>query len=585
MTKKLRVKIKQKSGRKNIKIRYLVVAFAVALLAAPKMTTGTVQAAGCPDLRVVFARGSGGELNVDKNFQAFKSAIETKLATTSLSYDFIDLDYPAVGVGIDNLMVTLGALFGAGESYTFGRSVANGAQKLINMVNGGTCPRTKYVIGGYSQGAIVVSKSLPKLNASRIIYAATFGDPKLYLPEGEGLFPAACRGQNLSDYRMYVPDCQTYQGLLGGYIPYEPMAYAGKLGTWCNKHDFFCSPFRNMSKHTAYVSDSLYEDASRVIFDKVNQHFELNSRVASPHDTVILIDSTGSMGALINKYKDEALRLARETLDSGGRVALYDYRDLNDPYQPVEHCNFETCTLEKFQQGLAKIVASGGGDAPESLLSAAYHAMKKLSWKYGATKSLVVLTDAGFLSPDRDGISAQKVVELSRSIDPVNFYIITEPSQAGSYLDLAEQTGGKVVSDLDTLHLLTDYIMDRYDSLARVEESDPVSRPTLTVETVERLTDDSVRIKFATDGTETMIALNDAILGTTKDNEIVINQLDPSLENNLILVPMNDTMRGDGVVVKLNDGADLLEQMLAGATKIPVQPVTLKAPDTGKGKE
>ena len=88
------------------------------------------------------------------------------------------------------------------------------------MVNSASCPGTKYVVGGYSQGAMVVSKALGSLNADRIIYAATFGDPKIYLPEGKGILPAACRGENLSDYRMYVPDCQAYKGLLGAYVPY-----------------------------------------------------------------------------------------------------------------------------------------------------------------------------------------------------------------------------------------------------------------------------------------------------------------------------------------------------------------------------
>jgi hypothetical protein len=44
------------------------------------------------------------------------------------------------------------------------------------------------------------------------------------------------------------------------------------------------------------------------------------------------------MEFLIEKYKTEAIRLAKETLGSGGRVALYDYRDLADPYIPHAYC-------------------------------------------------------------------------------------------------------------------------------------------------------------------------------------------------------------------------------------------------------
>ena len=149
-----------------------------------------------------------------------------------LNYEFIDLDYPAVAIGLDRLGTTLGALIGRGEAYEFGKSVNTGVKNLKALVNGSACPGTKYVLGGYSQGAMVVSKALSGLNASRLIYAATFGDPKIYLPEGQGALPAACRGENLSDYRMYVPDCYAYKGMLGAYIPYEPEALAGKVGVW-----------------------------------------------------------------------------------------------------------------------------------------------------------------------------------------------------------------------------------------------------------------------------------------------------------------------------------------------------------------
>ena len=251
-----KIQIAKRGGRKQkIKIRYVLAAATFGILTLP-LAQG-VQAESCPDLRIVFARGSGGERWTDQNYLAFKEALQTKLVGTNLSYEFIDLDYPAVGVGLDNLGVTLGAFFGAGEAYEFGNSVNAGVKNLDKMVNSVTCSNTKYVLGGYSQGAMVVSKALGSLKADRLIYAATFGDPKLYLPEGRGLIPAACRGGNLSDYRMYVPDCQAYKGLLGANVPYEPETLVGKVGTWCNKRDIFCSSHLSISDHTAYVGEDL----------------------------------------------------------------------------------------------------------------------------------------------------------------------------------------------------------------------------------------------------------------------------------------------------------------------------------------
>ena len=593
MSKKLREKIKRcgaGAGRKRrVRIRYLAAAIAmVGVMGAPHYNT---MAGSCPDVRVVFVRGSGEERWEDQNYLTWRDAMAEKLATTRLNYEFIDLDYPAVG--ISDLGVLAGAYFGAGEAYEFGESVREGVKKLDKMVNGTGCPDTRYVLGGYSQGAMVVSGALAGLNADRLIYAATFGDPKLYLPEGEGVMPVACKGEGLSDYRMYVPDCRAYKGMLGAYIPYEPDALAGKVGTWCNKRDIMCSSkhwdfLAGISDHTAYVADNLYEDASRVIFDKICQAFGVENTVSSPHDTAFLLDSTGSMASMLELYKTEALRLAQETLNSGGRVALYDYRDLDDPYTPVKHCDFDTCTLEIFEAELAGIRADGGGDTPESLLSASFKVMDELEWRWGATKSLVVLTDANYLSPDRDGMTLDEVVRLSKQIDPVNFYVITEPDYAEDYADLARMTGGKVVTDFDELSLLTDYIMRRYDTLPKVEEDfSTVTPPVLEVaETVTR--GDEVQVKFTTDGTRVLVVLDDAMLGMAEVHDgagsVTITGLDWTAENTIRLVPLGDDVRGEAVEVRLNDGYGAVRAETDSVAEfgLTTEATKIKAPNTGQ---
>ena len=573
-------------GHKNkLKVRYLVVA--VGLLLSGLASRTVVQAVGCPDVRVVFARGSGGERWEDQNYLAYKDAIEEKLATTTINYEFIDLDYPAIGIGDPSVL--MGAYFGAGEAYEFGESVKSGVKNLDKLVNDSSCLGTKYVLGGYSQGAMVVSGALGSLQADKIIYAATFGDPKIYLPEGEGVMPAACKGKNLSDYRMYVPDCQAYKGMLGAYIPYEPETLSGKVGTWCNRRDIFCSSKHwdlavGASDHTAYVSDSLYEDASRVIFDKICKTFGIENTISSPHDTAILIDSTGSMASMISEYKSEALRLAQETLAAGGRVALYDYRDLDDPYSPVKHCDFDTCTLEVFEAELATIQTNGGGDGPESLLSGSFHVMRDLEWKQGSTKSLVVLTDADFLSPDRDGMSFDEVVALSKRIDPVNYYIITNAQYGDSYAALASATDGRVVTNFDELSLLTDYIMKRYDSLPRVEEDVALELPVLSVDEASA-EDGKAMVRFTTNDSRTIVALNDAILGMTDETEITITGLRNDIANTLTLIPLGNEVRGKPVSVALGDGSDNGNKLGVLGVMVDVDELAIpmpKAPNTGR---
>ena len=555
---------------------FIYIALLATLLGQPllKPTSSQTNAISCPDLKVIFARGSGGERYNNNDFLTFKSAMESKLNTSSLSYEIEDLDYPAIGVGADNISVALGALISGGESYAFGESVKQGIANLVSQVNSSVCKNTKYVVAGYSQGAMVVSGALQKLNPSKLIYAATFGDPKIYLPEGFGMIPPACKGDNLSEYRVYVPDCRAYKGLLGAKEPYTTADYAGKVGVWCNKHDIFCSSHYSVSSHTSYDKDNLYEDASRFIFSKIAMEFGFSNEYTSPHDTAILIDSTGSMSSLIEEYKAEALRLAEKTLNAGGRVALYDYRDLNDPYQPTERCNFETCTYETFQAGLAEIVANNGGDADESLLSASLHVMQSLNWNFGSTKSLVILTDAGYHSPDHDGTTFFDVKTLSQQIDPVNFYIITTPGNIATYQPLAEATSGAVASTLDDLSILTDTIIARYDSLPRVEESledTGYDAPHLEINNISPLSDTEYKINITTDAEKAIVILNDTILGVTDFTEFTITNLNSNRENVLTLVPFSSDTRGEPVSVQLKNKDSVVPEIL-----IP------KTPNTGK---
>ena len=595
---------------KPIKNHHLALAaipilFASIFATITNVATPAAHATSCPDLKIIFARGSGAERDVNDDYLEFKRVIEQKIFSWGITHDYLDLPYEAKGIGVNNLTTILGAFFGAGDAYDFGASVDNGVDLLIDTIK--SCLDTKFVLGGYSQGAMVISQAIRSIDPSRVIYAATFGDPKLYLPEGKawfalsglaqlfglteseknfyrtGAIPAACKGENLSEYRAYVPDCYAYEGILGSYRPYQPKGYSGKLGTWCNKYDILCSSYFSITSHISYVADQLYEDASRVIAAKVAEAFGIKNTNTSLHDTAILIDSTGSMGSLINHYKAEAKNLAEKTLAAGGRVALYDYRDLAEEYTPVEHCNFDTCTLETFQAGLDAIVTTNGGDTPESLLSASLHVMQSLSWRLGSTKSLVILTDAGYHSPDLDGTTFYDVQKLSKQIDPVNFYIITKSPVQSTYQSLAEATGGAVISSTDDLGLLTDSIMARYDSLPRVEEEfddeeyDTVL-PVLEITSLEHPTPTSAKITFKTNGTKVLVALENAILGATVDTTLTITDLDPTQANTLTLVPLTDTRRGESVTIDLStDRGSVTAEPASVST-----PVTPKAPNTGR---
>lgn len=470
------VKTKRKGVMWLQKIKYFLVTVLVSTTMIPIQGAS---AASCNDLEIIFVRGSGSAFR-GEDYVEFENSMNNALSGTSLKYAFYELgesthggaQYPAAGIGVDSwdsFATTVGAYVSAGEAYAFGESVNQGVQELTSYIKE-SCASTKFILAGYSQGGMVISKALPSINSDRIIYAATFGDPKLYLPEGFGRNPDACQGKNLSDYRAYVPDCKTAEGILGGYNPYRPHEFIGKLGAWCANKDIMCGSSWELldlfAGHVSYAPDHIYQAAAYTIAGKIAAYFPTgNIKISkdtnvSTHDTAILIDSTGSMGGLIDTYKEEAKRLAKRTLESGGRIALYEYRDLSDPFETIQHCDF-TCDYDTFVSKLNEIRADGGGDTPESALSGLMHVMNTLKWQQGATKSIVLLTDAGYHLTDYDGTTLADVTKRSLEIDPVNIYTVTPSSVMSGYAELVKSTNGASFNSAENLEISTTTIMER----------------------------------------------------------------------------------------------------------------------------
>ena len=98
-------------------------------------------------------------------------------------------------------------------------------------------------------------------------------------------------------------------------------------------------------------------------------------------------------------------------------------------------------------------------DEPEAALHASMVAMNEMKWQKGATKAIILLTDAGYHEPDKvDGSAVATVAKRSLEIDPVNVYPVVEHHLADSYTDVAKQTSGQVVvsgGENDTIGALT----------------------------------------------------------------------------------------------------------------------------------
>jgi cutinase len=110
-----------------------------ATLVCPSLPPAS--AAPCPDVEVVFARGTGEPPGVGGVGQSFVDALRAQLGPKSV--DVYPVDYAASGDFADREAFAETVVAGVRDAGAHVQSTAT------------NCPNTKIVLGGYSQGAVV----------------------------------------------------------------------------------------------------------------------------------------------------------------------------------------------------------------------------------------------------------------------------------------------------------------------------------------------------------------------------------------------------------------------------------------------
>lgn len=120
-------------------------------------------------------------------------------------------------------------------------------------------------------------------------------------------------------------------------------------------------------------------------------------------DALFVLDTTGSMGGLIQTAKEKIWSIA-STLASGQpapeiRMGLVAYRDRGDDY--VTRVVDLSTDLDSIHTALAGLRAQGGGDGPEDVNQALHDAVHRVSWSQdqAAYKVIFLVGDA---PPHRD---------------------------------------------------------------------------------------------------------------------------------------------------------------------------------------
>ena len=115
-------------------------------------------------------------------------------------------------------------------------------------------------------------------------------------------------------------------------------------------------------------------------------------------DVVFVLDTTGSMGGLIQAAKEKIWSIATTMASAQSapeiRVGLVVYRDRGDAY--VTRVVDLSSDLDSMYATLMDFQANGGGDGPESVNQALHDAVHKVSWSHqaGTYKAVFLVGDA-----------------------------------------------------------------------------------------------------------------------------------------------------------------------------------------------
>jgi cutinase len=202
---------------------------APAVVAPGAAAVAAAQADACPAVQVVFARGTGEPDGTGRVGQAFVDALRPMVKGKTVNVYAVN--YPAT-------RDFLRAAEGANDASLFVQNIAT------------TCPDTKIVLGGYSQGAAVIdaitvadqptlgfTQPMPADVANHVAAVAVFGNPSIRL--------------------------------LGNPLTALSPLYGNKTIDLCNGADPVCSDGNDVPAHSLYEQSGLTTQAAQFVADRI----------------------------------------------------------------------------------------------------------------------------------------------------------------------------------------------------------------------------------------------------------------------------------------------------------------------------
>jgi cutinase len=225
--------------------RFLGVGAAATAAILSSVSIPSASAAPCPDVEVVFARGTFEPAGVGGTGQAFVDALRAKVGGKSV--EVYPVNYPA-----------------SLDFSTAADGIIDATNKIRDVA--ATCPSTKMVLGGYSQGAAVMAYTTE--DAIPPGYAMPAGITGPMAPEvANHVAAVALFGKPSSGFLQMI-----YTG--APPITVGPL-YAGKTTDLCIPEDSVCAPGGNdNAAHNLYPVNGMADQAA----DFAARHLSSNGR-------------------------------------------------------------------------------------------------------------------------------------------------------------------------------------------------------------------------------------------------------------------------------------------------------------------
>lgn len=172
-------------------------------------------------------------------------------------------------------------------------------------------------------------------------------------------------------------------------------------------------------------------------------------------EVCFVLDTTGSMGGLIQGAKDKIWSIANELVAAQPapqlKFGLIGYRDRGDAY--VTNVTGLTDDLDEIHTQLMAFKAAGGGDSPESVNQALNEAVTQMTWATGA-KVLKIVFLVGDAPPHMD-YDETRYPEICKVAMEKNLIINTiqcgsVSGTAGIWSEIAQQAAGQYTSILQS---------------------------------------------------------------------------------------------------------------------------------------